>query len=92
MGYIAPEIVNNTPTSKKKYDCKSDMFGFGVIAHMLLIGYNPVRGRSYKETVERNLACNLNFDKKLILDKYGEDCYILLYSLLQKDPNLRPTA
>lgn len=48
MGYIAPEVVNNTPTNKKKYDCKSDMFGFGIIAHMLLIGYNPIRGRSYR--------------------------------------------
>ena len=51
MGYIAPEIVNNTEANRKRYDTQSDMFGFGIIAHMLLMGSNPIRGKSYKETV-----------------------------------------
>lgn len=48
MGYIAPEVVNNSEGNRKKYDTKSDMFGFGIIAHMLLMGTNPIRGKTYK--------------------------------------------
>ncbi len=55
MGFIAPEVVNNSETSRKSYCCKSDMFGFGIVAHMLLLGSNPLRGKTYKETTERNL-------------------------------------
>lgn len=51
MGFIAPEVVNNSDSSRKRYDTKSDMFGFGIIAHMLLMGRNPLRGKTYKETV-----------------------------------------
>jgi serine/threonine protein kinase len=51
MGYIAPEVVNNSEKSRKRYDTKSDMYGFGIIAHMLLLGSNPLRGKNYATTV-----------------------------------------
>jgi len=40
---------------RARYDCKSDMFAFGIIAHMLLLGSNPIRGKTYKDTVNKNL-------------------------------------
>ena len=55
MGYIAPEVVTNTEGNRKKYDTISDMYGFGIVAHMLLLGSNPIRGKTYKETVEKNM-------------------------------------
>lgn len=39
---------------KKTYDCKCDMFSFGIIAHMMLLGYNPIKGGNYNETVKKN--------------------------------------
>lgn len=82
MGYIAPEIVNNSEMNRKKYDTKSDMFGLGIIAHMLLMGTNPIRGKHYDDTVNKNIKCNFTLDKKQILLRYGAACYDLLSALL----------
>ena len=57
MGYIAPEVVNNGQGNRKRYSQKSDMFGFGIIAHLLLTGSNPLRGRTYRDTAENNQKC-----------------------------------
>lgn len=47
MGYMAYEVINNTNDKKKSYDCKCDMFSFGIIAHMMLLGHNPLKGKNY---------------------------------------------
>jgi hypothetical protein len=31
------------------------MFAFGIIAHMLLLGFNPLKGKAYKDTVTNNM-------------------------------------
>ena len=50
MGYMAPEVIENTGEHKKAYGPKCDLFSFGIIAHMLLVGYNPLKGENYDET------------------------------------------
>jgi hypothetical protein len=30
------------------------MFSFGIIVHMMLMGVNPLKGKSYDETVKKN--------------------------------------
>lgn len=47
MGYMAYEVIHNTVDKKKAYDCKCDMFSFGIIVHMMLLGYNPIKGKNY---------------------------------------------
>jgi serine/threonine protein kinase len=47
MGYMAPEVIENTGEHKKAYGTKCDLFSFGIIAHMLLLGYNPLKGENY---------------------------------------------
>ena len=59
MGYMAYEVIHNTMDKKKTYDCKCDMFSFGIIAHMMLLGYNPRKGGNYNETVKKNEECNI---------------------------------
>ncbi len=54
MGYMAHEVITNSADKKKAYDCKCDMFSFGIIAHMMLVGYNPLKGKNYNETVKKN--------------------------------------
>lgn len=44
MGYMAPEVIENTGESKQAYGPKCDIFSFGIIAHMLLLGCNPLKG------------------------------------------------
>jgi calcium-dependent protein kinase len=48
MGYIAPEVIANNSENRKPYDTKADMFSFGIIAHMLLLQKNPLKGRNYE--------------------------------------------
>lgn len=57
MGYMAYEVIHNTADKKKSYDCKCDMFSFGIIVHMMLLGYNPIKGKNYNETVQKNEEC-----------------------------------
>lgn len=47
MGYMAPEVIQNTGEFKKPYGSKVDIFSFGIISHMLLLGYNPLKGENY---------------------------------------------
>ncbi len=54
MGYMAHEVITNSADKKKAYDCKCDMFSFGIIVHMMLLGYNPLKGKNYNETVKKN--------------------------------------
>jgi len=44
MGYMAPEVIENSGEIKKPYGNKCDLFSFGIISHMLILGNNPVKG------------------------------------------------
>ena len=52
---------------------------------MMLLGYNPLRGRNYNETMKLNSACSINLDKKRIAETYGEPCLDFLDGLLQRN-------
>jgi serine/threonine protein kinase len=51
---MAYEVISNVSDKKKSYDSKCDMFSFGIIAHMMLMGFNPLKGKNYNETVKKN--------------------------------------
>jgi serine/threonine protein kinase len=46
MGYTAPEVLLTDSMFYKSYGYKCDIFSFGVVAHMLLMGNNPLAGKS----------------------------------------------
>jgi serine/threonine protein kinase len=92
MGYMAPEVIENTGEGKKNYGLKCDLFSFGIIAHMLLLGFNPLKGDSYDETFLKNKACDFDLNKKDILEKYGENGLTFLSRLLARLPQLRYDA
>jgi serine/threonine protein kinase len=46
LGYIAPEVLLSESMYYKSYGYKCDIYSFGVIAHMFLMGYNPLIGKS----------------------------------------------
>ena len=58
------------------------MFSFGIIAHMMLLEKNPLKGKNYEETYAKNSQCNIGLDKKLIIGNYGESCYDFLKGVL----------
>jgi serine/threonine protein kinase len=43
----------------KSYGYKCDIFSFGIVAHMLLMGFNPLAGKS-EEQLRKNLQIELN--------------------------------
>lgn len=48
MGYMAPEVFANHKDQAKPYTSKCDLFSFGIIVHMILLGYNPLKGKNYE--------------------------------------------
>ncbi len=62
MGYMAPEVIENTQEKRRVYDQKCDIFSFAIIAHMLLMGSNPLKGKNYEETYHKNKVCNIELD------------------------------
>jgi|Transcript_73937 serine/threonine protein kinase len=83
-GYIAPEVLRN-----EKYGCKVDCFSVGVLLHILLVGRGPFRGKSTEEMLARNLKCKVS---PRPLSHVSSPAKELLLSLLDPDPENRPTA
>ncbi len=44
---MAPEVLLNSSSQKRPYSSKCDIFSFGIIAHMILLGENPLKGVDY---------------------------------------------
>ena len=47
IGYMAHEVITNTPLNREPYDQKIDIFSMGIIVHLMLTGNNPLRGKTY---------------------------------------------
>jgi len=45
---MAPEVISNVHDCKKPYTYKCDVFSMGIVAHLILMGANPLKGRSYE--------------------------------------------
>ena len=52
----------------KSYGYKCDIFSFGVMAHMLLMGYNPLAGKTDNQ---RKKNMNVELKENDIKEKYG---------------------
>lgn len=48
IGYMAPEVIMAKYSNNRFYSNKCDLFSFGIIAHMLLMGKNPLKGKNYQ--------------------------------------------
>ena len=92
MGYIAPEVMKSVEHNRIRYGAKADMFSFGIVVHILLLGVNPLKGKSYEETFEKNKEFDIHLDDKVIGERYGEFCYSFLSRLLEHNPYHRMSA
>lgn len=89
MGYTAPEVLLTDSMFYKSYGYKCDIFSFGIVAHMLLMGSNPLAGKS-EDQLRKNLHIELN--EVEIKHRYGENCLVFLQKLMAANPKQRFTA
>lgn len=92
MGYMAPEVIANSSDQRKPYTSKCDIFSFGIIAHMVLLGFNPLKGKNYEETYTKNKECTIELNKEDIISKYGPPCFVFLSKLLSTNWRWRYSA
>jgi serine/threonine protein kinase len=83
-GYVAPEVLRSD-----EYGCKADCFSIGVLLHILLVGRGPFYGKTLEAMLARNMMCKV---KRRTLAHLSEEAQDFVLSLLQSEPELRPTA
>ena len=89
-GFVAPEVINAPSNQNIHYDPKCDVFSAGVIFYILLTEKSPFDGKSFKEILQKNKKCNINFDLKPL--NSNSPAVDLLKKMLIKDPTKRLSA
>ena len=83
--YIAPEVL------KRNYSLPCDMWSIGVITYILLCGYPPFYGDNDRDIFKRIQAGSFSFPHPEWTN-VSEEAKAFITSLLQQDPEKRPTA
>lgn len=89
-GFVAPEVINAPSNENIHYNPKCDVFSAGVIFYILLTEKSPFDGKSFKEILQKNKQCKIDFKHaKLKKNKVALD---LLMRMLDNDPERRISA
>ena len=89
-GFVAPEVINAPSNENIHYNPKCDVFSAGVIFYVLMTEKSPFDGSSFKEILQKNKACKIDFKHpKLKKNKLALD---LLMKMLENEPNKRISA
>ena len=84
---MAPEILRN-----EAYDMKIDIWGVGVIAHIILCGCPPFDGDSEEDVNIAIQKSNPSFGSKRIKKHLSKDAIDFITQCLCKEPIGRPHA
>lgn len=84
-GYVAPEMFETG------YSYKSDIFSLGSVFFSLLTGCYLFAGDDQDDVACENYLCNLDHVEQYV-GGASENCKDLLYKMLTKDPENRPSA
>lgn len=90
-GFVAPEVLQLKSTDKLPFTSASDIFAIGIILHILLLGKSPFRAGNYKDMINLNKECVIDYESQ-IYQNVPKTALELLKSLLEKDPSKRITA
>lgn len=83
LEYQAPEIFINN-----QYDEKVDVWSAGIILYTILSGHEPFMAKTVPELISKIKSTEPDYKSVNASPK----CISFLKSVLQKDPNLRPSA
>mmetsp|Transcript_59123 Transcript_59123/g.125642 ORF Transcript_59123/g.125642 Transcript_59123/m.125642 type:complete len:907 (+) Transcript_59123:304-3024(+) len=84
--YIAPEVIEGNK-EKRGHSFEVDVWSLGVICFTMLVGKPPYESKDVKSTYRRILANEYSFPT----GKVGDDARLLISSMLQTDPKMRPS-
>ncbi|CAK0804955.1 unnamed protein product [Prorocentrum cordatum] len=84
--YVAPEVL-----AGRGYDKQCDNWSTGIVAHVLLCGYPPFRGRSDESILRKVARGRIDFVPKHWA-RVSPSAQALVSRLLSPDPWRRPTA
>ena len=87
--YLAPELVQCDRGQIDGYDKAIDMWGVGLLAYIMLFGFNPFARDSQRETHNAISRCDWRFPDGF---STSEPARHFVSCLLKKDPNERWTA
>ena len=89
-GFVAPEVINAPSNENIHYNTKCDVFSAGIIFYLLLTDKSPFDGKSFKEILQKNKQCKIDFKHpKLMKNLIALD---LLAKMLEPNPITRPSA
>ena len=89
-GFVAPEVINAPNNKNIHYTPKCDVFSAGVIFYILLTEKSPFDGSSFREILQKNKKCKINFAHPRLDPK--SMAFDLLKKMLEKDPLVRISA
>ncbi|KAJ5613254.1 calcium/calmodulin-dependent protein kinase [Penicillium lagena] len=86
FGYAAPEVM-----LKRGHGKPVDIWSLGVITYTLLCGYSPFRSENLTDLIEECRAGRIIFHERY-WKGVSQDAKNFIMTLLQPDPNNRPTS
>lgn len=87
--YLAPELVQCDRGLIRGYDKAVDMWGVGLLAFIMLFGFNPFARESQRQTHNAIFNCEWAFPDGFTVSEEGK---AFIRQLLRKAPTERPTA
>ena len=89
-GYVAPEVINAPSNVNIHYSPKCDVFSVGVIFYIMVTQKSPFDGKSFKEILQKNKNCQVDFDHfRLRNDPSARD---LIIRMMDRNPDTRISA
>lgn len=89
-GYVAPEVINAPSNVNIHYSPKCDVFSVGVIFYIMVTQKSPFDGKSFKEILQKNKGCQVDFDHfRLRSDLAARD---LIMKMMDRNPETRISA
>ena len=85
-GFLPPELFKMAP-----YVDRGDIFSLGIILYCMVSGQSPFKGKTYKEVLENNKKCVIEYNTPA-WQNVSNECIELIKNMVNIHPSQRHTA